>query len=164
MYTAYKSNKYVNLLEIRAVTSHRVATNPSLETAESIMPINENDPVVLEGAIVGQGISKDQPCEKCGLYPHLIGSVRDLPPGLQAAFPILDRHSVPAEPPKRRRVCMESRVITNEEIIQQLQAKESGQKSCTKVLKVENYEWLKIGTITTYIKNTDGSSRLYFMF
>ena len=80
---------------------------------------------------------KEQPCEKYGLYPHPIASVCDRPPELQAEFPVLDSHSAPAESRKRRRVCFESCVITNEQIVQ-LQAEESGQKTCTKVPKVEN--------------------------
>ena len=115
---------------------NRVLTATSVESAETIVPMNPSNPVLIEGISVGASTT-DQPCEKCGLYPHPITAVRDLPPELQAQFPILDRHSGQSEPVKRRRVCVEARVITSKEIVQQLKAKEAGGKPSTKSKKVD---------------------------
>ena len=84
--------------------------------------------------IVTEGTSSahiDTPCEKCGLYPHPVAAVHDLPPELQAEFPILDRYSTPQDPPKRQHITLEARIITSEEIVKQMKEKEARQKTCS---------------------------------
>ena len=67
----------------------------------------------------------DKPCEKCGLFPHPIKAVHDLPPEQQSEF---DRHYNTVEPTKRRKVVLEARVFTNEDLVKQMVAKEEGNK------------------------------------
>ena len=114
-----------------------MAATTTAPTLETIHPLNEANPVVVE-AVTGDVIQVEQPCEKCGLYPHPVCAIRDLPPELQAEFPVLNRHAVPPEQPKRRRVCMDARIITTEDLVQQLKEKEErDQKVITK--KVKNF-------------------------
>ena len=103
-------------------------------------------------AISVAAVPTEKPCEKCGLYPHSIAAMRDLPAELQAEFPVLDRHAAPSEPVKRRRLCLEGRVISNEQLVEQLKAKGSGSKPCIKSRKVDKSLKLSCFVITTYRK------------
>ena len=58
------------------------------------------------------------PCETCGRLPHPVAGVRSLAPELQDIFPVIP--PAPAGKPKKRRVVMESRIITSEEWTQKL--------------------------------------------
>ena len=74
---------------ISSIINCRVAAGTTATTVETIQPLTE----VVEG-ITGDVIPVNKPCEKCGLYPHPVSAIKDLPPELQAEFPVLNRHNV----------------------------------------------------------------------
>ena len=71
-----------------------------------------------------------EPCPTCGHKPHPLKAVRHLPPGAQEAFPVIE--TKPA--PKRRKTVPFARVITSEEIMQQIQKKDEKDKETKKVI------------------------------
>ena len=119
------------------IISPRVFTPDTSTEVERIQPITADNQVVVD-SITGVHNVKDQPCEKCGMYPHPVTAVRDLPPELQSECPILDRHSFPVAETKRRRVTLEVRAMSNEDMVKQMKAKEEGGNRTTTKKKVKH--------------------------
>ena len=112
-----------------------MVTTTSVDRAETIEPLNMTNPIIVDG-VSSLSTEQDRPCEKCGHFPHPVAAVRDLPPEMQAQFPILDRHSTPSERPQKTHVTLHGRIISTDEIVQQLKAKETARKTHKSIKKV----------------------------
>ena len=69
---------------------------PSRQLPPRVTPLVQTEPN-LDDTIAYSEEEEDKPCPTCGVHPHRVQAVRQLPPEMQHAFPLPDESKEPGK-------------------------------------------------------------------